>query len=150
MLSWQIQLVSCSYSSSSSCRDRRHILAEHGPRGQGAVPGGGAGEGYAWPQRRLLLLHHGHRHADWCQWQWTHIPAPWVTSTVWVRVMQTAGHTHSGNQWKVQSVADCEKMFDIIPKRYLFDHTSLVGLGGFAASAPFDRTRLVIQNGSQN
>ena len=115
---------------SSTCRDHRNILARHGPRGQGAVPGGGAGEGHAGPQRRLLRLHHGHSQPDWCQRQWAHIPAPWVTHPAWVTVMQTPGHAHWGGiNERVQSAADCEEMFDIIPTRYLFDHSSPVSGG---------------------
>lgn len=92
-----------SLSVSSTCRDYCNILARHGPRGQGAVPGGGAGEGYAGPQWRVLLLHHSHCQSDWCQRQWTHIPAPWVTYMTHNDANTrppTHTHTHLGNQWK--------------------------------------------------
>lgn len=73
-----------SLSLSTFCRYYCYVLARHGPRGQRAVPGGGAGEGYVRPRWRLLLLHHSDCQPDWCQWQWAHIPAPWVTYTLWV------------------------------------------------------------------
>lgn len=63
----------------STCRDYCNILEKYGPWSQRAVPGGGAGEGYAGSQRRLFLFHYGYGQLDWCQWQWTHIPAAWVT-----------------------------------------------------------------------
>lgn len=62
-----------------TCRDHRHVLAQHGPRGPGSVPGGGAGEGHAGPQRRILLQHHRHRQPDGRQRQRAYVPAPWVT-----------------------------------------------------------------------
>lgn len=53
-------------------------------------------------------------------------------------------HTQGINE-RVQSVADCEDIFNIMPKRYLFDHTSPVRVGGCAASALLGCTHLVIQ-----
>lgn len=60
--------------------------------------------------------------------------------------MQTPGHTHTHTQGTSgrQRTAHCEKMFDIIPKRCLFDHTSpLSGGWFFAASAALGCTRKI-------
>lgn len=123
-------LYASSLSASSTCRDYRNILAKHGPRGQGSVPGGGAGEGYAGPQRRPLLLHHGHCQPDGCQWQWTHIPASWGTCTLWVIVMQTLRHTHPGNKSGKDKTLQTVRRSLLLNEKYLFDHTFWVWVGG--------------------
>lgn len=46
---------------------------------------------------------------------------------------------------RLQSIAGCEDMFDIIPKRYLFDHTSLVPVGGLCCQRCIRCTHHVIQ-----
>lgn len=138
-------MYSSSLSVSSTCRDYFNILDKHGPWGQRPVPGGGAGEGYAGPQRRLLLLHHRHRQPDWCQWQWTHIPAPWVTYTAWLSDANTRPYPLGGSmkEYKaLQTVRTCL----ILYLRGIYLITFLqCGWAVCAASAAFVCTHFVIQ-----
>ena len=45
---------------------------------------------------------------------------------------------------RVQSIAGCEDMFDIIPKRYLFDHTSPGSGGWFVLPALHSTVRILL------
>lgn len=130
---------------SSTCRDYCNILAKYGPRGQGGVPGGGAGKGYAGSQWGVLLLHHGHCQSDWCQRQWTHIPAPWVTYMNH-NDANTRPHTqtHSRNQWNKVLQTSRTRLILYLGSIYLI---TLLRFGWVvcAASAALGCTRLVTQ-----
>lgn len=123
-------------------------------------------QGLLWHLGQTWTVRPGSSTWWWCRWRicWASVaatlpppqsPSAWLMSTTTDPHSSTVSHmysmSHSGANARPctpreSMKADCEDMFDILPNRYLFDHSSPVQLGGFCtASAAFGRARPVIQ-----